>query len=116
MNAEGMARFLSPEWLRALATVIPVLLALWWVLKGQGALWRRSVWSAVGTDAHALCEEHQGRLRVRWTGYELRAEGVRVRWYGGLSGRRTFIRDARGRRRLSGWLDANAVRQQLSAR
>jgi len=100
---------LSPEWLRALSTAIPVLLALMWVLKLQGHLWRRTVWQNAGNAVTAVHNVLGGTLRTRWLGYEVQTEAVRVRWSGGIYGERTVIRTSAGVQRMSGWVDADAV-------
>ena len=56
MSGEGLSRLLSAEWIRATATVIPVLLAMWWVLKLQGHLWRRTVWRGAGMGVRRVGE------------------------------------------------------------
>jgi hypothetical protein len=114
MSGEGMSKMVSGEFIRATVTLIPVLLAMWWVLKLQGYLWRRTVWAAIGRDARRLETELGARLSYRWTGYQLAGEGWRVRWVGGLRGETTAVRTADGLQRMPGFLDADAVQQVLT--
>lgn len=96
MNVEGIGRILSPEWLRATLTAIPVLLAAYWIVVAQSALWRRAIWRTLGPDLRALERTSGGTLRARWGGFEWAApDGRRVRWWGGLRGPRTRVRGPR---------------------
>ena len=104
---------ISGEFIRAIVTVIPVLLAMWWVLKLQGHLWRRTIWTRVGADVRRLEAELGGQVSYRWTGYQLAGDGWRVRWVGGLGGENTVIRTPSGKHRLPGLLDGAAVRRVL---
>jgi hypothetical protein len=103
---------------RTAATVIPVLLAAWWIARVQGALWRRTLWARLGRELRALQAELGGTLRARGAGYELRGAAPSgraiVRWRGGLWPR-TAIRVGAARVVHPGWLDAAAVRAALRA-
>lgn len=114
MSGEGLSKMVSGEFIRALVTFIPVLLAMWWVLKIQGYLWRRTIWAAVGCDARRLQAELGATLTCRWTGYQLAGEGWRVRWLGGLRGENTCVRIQESRQRVDGLLDADAIHAALT--
>ncbi|MBW1878614.1 MAG: hypothetical protein JRJ84_09660, partial [Deltaproteobacteria bacterium] len=109
----GVAIALSPEWLQATATGILVLLAAWWLLKGQGALWRRWVWAEAGGAVRETAASIRGEVRSRWTGYSVEAPGVRVHWGGGLRGAWTRVRAGGTKEQWEGLLDAEAVRKRL---
>ncbi len=113
MSGEGLSKMVSGEFIRATVTLIPVLLAMWWVLKLQGYLWRRTVWTAIGQDARRLEAELGARLSYRWTGYQLAGDGWRVRWAGGLRGETTAVQTADRDERVPGLLDADAIHQVL---
>ncbi|MFT6144269.1 MAG: hypothetical protein ACJATT_004059 [Myxococcota bacterium] len=114
MSGEGLSKMVSAEFIRATVTLIPVLLAMWWVLKLQGMLWRRTVWAAVGVDARLLEAELGVCLSYRWTGYQLAGEGWRVRWVGGLRGETTSVKVSGDNERVSGFLDADAIRKAVN--
>ncbi len=114
MSGEGLSKMVSGEFIRATVTLIPVLLAMWWVLKVQGYLWRRTVWAAISKDARRLEAQLGGRLSYRWTGYQLQGNGWRVRWSGGLGGETTAVRTVDGLARTSGFWDADAIHNVLT--
>lgn len=86
--------------IQALLTAIPIILAAWWLAIGLGALWRRTVWHAVGDEL----ARSSGDLRPVWGGYRLIRPGVRVTWRGGIRGRSTVVRSADGKRRFEDWV------------
>jgi len=92
-----------------------VLLAAWWLLEGQGALWRRWVWTEAGGAVREPAAAIGGEVRSRWTGYSVEARGVRVHWGGGVRGAWTRLRAGERSERWEQLLDADAVRERLEA-
>lgn len=86
MHVEGIARIFSPEWIRTVASGLVVLLAMWWVLKAQGFLWRRTVWQTHGPEIGEWAARKGATVRALWTGYEVRGPFGRRRWRGGVQG------------------------------
>jgi len=99
---------LSPEWLRTIATVLPVLLGAWWLWVLQASLWRRWVWDEAGDGVRAVAEQLGGEIRPLWTGWRVRADAARVDWVAGLSLRTRVRGDGRVVRR-AGLLGADEV-------
>lgn len=91
-----------------------MVLGAWWLVIAVGALWRRTVWREGGQGIREVLADRGGELRATWAGYELRAEGLRVRWRGGLRGPATVVHpDGAGRTRVARWLDVAGVHDAL---
>jgi len=89
---------------QAVATAIPIGLVAWWVLRLVGALWRRTVWHALGAQLAALQRESSGELVPVFGGYRLDfPNGTSVRYTFGLRGRRTRWISQAGRGVREGW-------------
>jgi len=94
MVTEGLARSVSPELIRTLATAIPILVAGWWMLVALGRLWRRSIWQEVGGAIERMAATTGGVVRPCWFGWRVEAGETRVTWLSGLLGPRTIVKSA----------------------
>jgi len=71
------------------------------------------VWKERGAAIRSVQHALGGELRPTWAGYELRLDGARIRWRGGLRGANTVVRSSAGRSRADRWLDLDGVRERL---
>jgi len=94
MITEGIAREISPEIIRSIATLVPILLSGWWMLLILGSLWRTSIWNDVGGAIERLAASTGGVIRPRWSGWTVDAGAIRIDWVGGLLGPRTIVKTA----------------------
>ena len=92
MITEGLAREISPEVIRAIATAVPVVLSGWWIMLILGGLWRASIWAEIGGAIERMAEANGGTIRPRWTGWTVVAQDLRIDWVGGLLGPRTIVK------------------------
>ena len=83
--------FVSAEWLRTLATGLPILVAAWWILRGQAWLWRRWIWQEAGGTIRQTAEALGGTVVPLATGWRVEASGRRIDWVGGVRGVRTVV-------------------------
>lgn len=86
-----------------------MLLAVWWLLRAQGALWRRWIWDQAGAGIEDAALALNADVRTRWTGFRIENDDVRITWAGGLRGVRTTIVDGGGRRVLPGLVVGEAL-------
>lgn len=100
-------------------TLVPVLLAAWWLVRLQVGLWRRSAWRDAGGSIRAVAGLLGAPVRPAWMGWRVQGDGVRVVWAGGWRGPVTRILGrSEGRATVwvaRRWLDADAVARALAA-
>jgi hypothetical protein len=106
---EGLARSISPELIRALATAIPILVASWWILVFLGRAWRRAIWHDIGGAIEHMSQVLGGEVRPSWFGWAVVADDTRILWLGGLWGPRTVIRKGTSTEEHPGLLTSDAL-------
>ncbi len=99
--------------IQAFGTGFLVLLLALWLVKGQGALWRHTVWQQAGRSIVETARRLGADVRARWTGWSVVQGSVRIDWTGGLSGLQTTVRyrgpSGRSKEVREGMLDADQV-------
>lgn len=98
---------------QAIGTGFLVLLLALWLVKGQGALWRRTVWTQAGRAINDAASRVGVDVRALWTGWRVAKDGLTIDWTGGLRGLQTTVRFKAPSGRLKvvreGLLDADTV-------
>jgi len=106
---EGLARLVSPEFIRTLATAIPILVAGGWILLGLGRLWRRSIWLEIGGAIERLAEGAGGQVHPCWFGWRVEIPDGQVSWIAGLWGPRTIVQSGGETREHQGFLTSREL-------
>jgi hypothetical protein len=106
---EGLARSISPELIRTLATAIPILVAGWWILLFLGRSWRRAIWRDIGGAIERMSTVLDGEIRPCWFGWSVVAGDIRILWLGGLWGPRTVVRRLKSTQEHPGLMTSEAL-------
>ena len=82
----GVAMAISPEWIRAVLTLIPISVGTYWCVWLSGYRWREAIWRAHGAQLSELARQHELVVTPTRTGWR-----VGDQWWvsGGLLGLRS---------------------------
>lgn len=109
MNAEGIARIITPEVIQATLSGIPMLVAAFWVFFGLGILQRRTVWNRAGRAIRGVAAATGGAIEPMSFGWRVHAGGVRIDWVSTVFGPQTRASQGKVRVARDGWLDAESA-------
>ena len=102
---------ITPEWVMATSTFIPILVLAWWLLRWQSRRWQRVIWGAWGHLITDIAEELGAEIVCRNNGFSLRRAGRRVDLVGTIQGVQTrYMGFADAARTTDGMATADSLR------